>query len=122
VPSACSVDHAPRWTRSRDQADPARVLRESRAALRPGGSFLCVDIAASSNLADNLEHPIAPALYTVSTLHRMTVSLAQGGAGLATMWGQELALKMIAEAGFRDVEVKRVEGDMMNNYDAARRA
>jgi hypothetical protein len=35
----------------------------------------------------------------------MTVSLAEGGAGLGTMWGQELARKMLAEAGFGSVEV-----------------
>jgi 2-polyprenyl-3-methyl-5-hydroxy-6-metoxy-1,4-benzoquinol methylase len=103
-----------------DQADPAAVLAGIRAALRPGGVFLCVDIAASSNLADNMAHPLAPALYAISTMHCMTVSLAQGGAGLGTMWGQELALKMLAEAGFRDVELKRVDGDILNNYYVAR--
>ena len=99
-----------------DQADPAGVLARVRKAVRPGGTFLCVDIAASSNLADNLEHPFATALYAVSTLHCMTVSLAQGGAGLGTMWGQEKALEMLSAAGFAAVDVKRVEGDLMNNY------
>jgi 2-polyprenyl-3-methyl-5-hydroxy-6-metoxy-1,4-benzoquinol methylase len=103
-----------------DQAKPAQVLAGIRAALRPGGTFLCVDIAASSNLADNIEHPLGPALYASSTMHCMTVSLAQGGAGLGTMWGQELALRMLAEAGFRDVAVRKVEGDVLNNYYVAR--
>lgn len=103
-----------------DQADPANVLSRIRGAVRPGGTFLCVDIAASSNLADNLDHPIAPALYTVSTLHCMTVSLAQGGPGLGCMWGQELALEMMSKAGFPNVTVQRVEGDLMNNYYVAR--
>lgn len=103
-----------------DQADPANVLSRIKAAIRPGGTFLCVDIAASSNLADNLDHPIAPALYAVSTLHCMTVSLAQGGAGLGSMWGQELALEMISKAGFSSVKVERVEGNLMNNYYVAR--
>ena len=65
-----------------DQADPAGVLARIRASLRGGGTFLCVDLAASSSLADNLEHPIGAALYAVSTMHCLTVSLAQGGAGL----------------------------------------
>jgi SAM-dependent methyltransferase len=103
-----------------DQAKPAQVLAGIRAALRPGGVFLCVDVAASSNLADNIEHPLGPALYASSTLHCMTVSLAQGGAGLGTMWGQELALRMFAEAGFRDVAVRKVEGDVLNNYYVAK--
>src|SRR6185369_1396518 len=99
-----------------DQADPAGVLARIRNALRPGGTFLCVDIAASSNLADNLEHPLATALYSVSTMHCMTVSLAQGGAGLGAMWGQEKALEMLSAAGFANVDVKRVDGDVLNNY------
>jgi hypothetical protein len=46
----------------------------------------------------------------------MTVSLALGGAGLGTMWGEQVARKMLAEAGFTSVETKRVEGDIMNAY------
>jgi hypothetical protein len=38
------------------------VLSRIKAAICPGGTFMCVDIAASSNLANNLDHPIAPAL------------------------------------------------------------
>jgi hypothetical protein len=45
-----------------------------------------VDIKASSNLADNLELPWAPFLYTVSTLHCMTVSLGLDEDGLGTSW------------------------------------
>ncbi|MEZ4718055.1 MAG: hypothetical protein R2851_18480 [Caldilineaceae bacterium] len=39
-----------------------------------------VDIAASSNLEDNLELPFAPWLYTISCMHCMAVSLAHDGA------------------------------------------
>jgi len=49
------------------------------------------DIAASSYLEKNMEHPLGPFFYTISTMHCMTVSLAQGGDGLGTVWGQELA-------------------------------
>ncbi|MGH2587061.1 MAG: class I SAM-dependent methyltransferase, partial [Dehalococcoidia bacterium] len=59
-----------------DQAHPAAVLRSIARALRSDGSFFMVDIAASSNLEENLEHPLGPLLYTASTLHCMTVSLA----------------------------------------------
>jgi len=97
-----------------------RVLSRIRQALRLVGTFLCVDIAASSNLADNLAHPMAPTLYAVSTMHCLSVSLAQHGAGLGTMWGQELALEMIGKAGFADVRIQRVDGDVMNNYYVAR--
>ena len=51
----------------------------------------------------------------------MTVSLAQGGAGLGAMWGEQKALEMIAAAGFDDVRVETVEGDIFNNYYVATR-
>ena len=104
-----------------DQRDPAAVLSAIHAALRPGGTFLCVDVRAHSDVAGNLEHPLGPFLYTVSTMHCMTVSLALGGAGLGTAWGQQKALEMLAEAGFDDVTVEEVDGDILNNYYVARR-
>lgn len=103
-----------------DQAHPAEVLDRVAAALRPDGTFLMVDSAASSRLEENLDHPIGPTLYTISTMHCMTVSLAAGGAGLGTVWGEQLALEMLADAGFNRVEVKQIEGDFFNNYYVAR--
>jgi SAM-dependent methyltransferase len=102
-----------------DQAQPRKVLTELAAALRPGGTFLMVDIAASSNVEDNVDHPLGPTLYTFSTLHCMTVSLALGGEGLGTAWGEQKAKELLAEAGFDQVEVRRVEGDIFNNYYVA---
>lgn len=99
-----------------DQAAPTKVLANIARALRPGGVFLMVDIAGSSNLEDNYDHPLAPMLYAVSTMHCMTVSLALNGEGLGTMWGEQLAKKMLADAGFTKVDIKRVEGDIMNAY------
>ncbi len=61
-------------------------------------------------------------MYTGSTMHCMTVSLAQGGAGLGSMWGEQLAWRMLAAAGFTDVTVARVEGDIVNNYFICRPA
>jgi hypothetical protein len=80
-----------------------------------------VDIAASSHLHENLEHPLGPALYTASIFHCMTVSLAGGGPGLGTMWGEQKALEILAGAGFDEVEVRRVEADVLNSYYVARR-
>ena len=57
----------------------------------------------------------APMFYAVSTFHRMTVSLALDGDGLSTMWGGEQNVREpLAAAGFRDVQVKQVEGKMTN--------
>lgn len=99
-----------------DQAAPQNVLDGIHKTLKPGGTFLMQDIRASSHLENNLEHPIAPLLYTLSTMHCMTVSLAQDGAGLGTMWGEEMAVDMLHQAGFVSVEVKQLEHDFQNNF------
>ncbi len=99
-----------------DQAQPASVLAGIAKALRPDGVFLMVDIRASSRLEDNLDHLFGPFLYTVSTMHCMTVSLALGGVGLGTVWGRQLATQMLQDAGFSSVELAEVEGDVFNDY------
>ena len=71
-----------------DQAAPRRVLKGIADALKPDGSFLCVDMAGSSYVENNIDNPMAPLLYTFSIFHCMTVSLAQGGEGLGTAWGR----------------------------------
>jgi SAM-dependent methyltransferase len=103
-----------------DQAHPRAVLRAIHDALRPDGVFLMQDIAASSNLHENLDHPLGPTFYTASTMLCMTTSLAYGGEGLGTMWGEQLACQLLAEAGFAHVEVEQIPSDPFNNYYVAR--
>ena len=104
-----------------DQAQPAAMLDSVFRTLAPGGTFLCVDVAASSHVGENIDHPLGPFLYTVSCMHCMTVSLAYDGVGLGAMWGAQKAREMIADAGFVDLEIKKVEGDILNNYYIAKR-
>jgi ubiquinone/menaquinone biosynthesis C-methylase UbiE len=99
-----------------DQARPDRVLGAIHKALRKGGMFLMQDIAASSNLHENIDNPMAPMIYTFSTMHCMTVSLANKGMGLGTAWGEQLAKEMLKQAGFGQVTVRKIEGDILNNY------
>lgn len=104
-----------------DQAKPDVVLKRIFQALRPDGVYLMQDIRASSDVAGNLDHPIAPFLYTISCMHCMTVSLAVNGMGLGAMWGEEKALEMLQDAGFASVEVKQLEHDLQNNYYIVRK-
>lgn len=99
-----------------DQAQPAQVLAGIHAALRPGGVFLMADVKASSRLEDNVGVPLSSYLYTVSTMHCMSVSLAFDGAGLGTVWGRQLATTMLGEAGFADITVTEVAADPGNYY------
>jgi len=105
-----------------DQADPAAVLASIAAALRPDGVFLMQDIAGTSVLQEDVAHPLATFLYTVSCLHCMTVSLSSGGAGLGAMWGERTARRMLAEAGFSRVDVQVLPHDPINLYYVARKA
>lgn len=99
-----------------DQAAPDKVLASISRALRSDGVYLMQDIKASSEVQNNVDHPAGPFLYAISTMHCMTVSLAADGAGLGTMWGRELALKMLGEAGFSNVDVKQLDHDFQNEY------
>jgi SAM-dependent methyltransferase len=110
-----------------DQAQPAKVLKGIYNALRNkqeggeiggrGGIFLMQDMAASSKLEENMENPLGPTLYSISTMHCMTVSLAYNGEGLGTVWGRQKAEEMLKEAGFSEnIEVREVPGDIFNYY------
>lgn len=104
-----------------DQADPAAVLRGVHDALVPGGTFVMIDMAASSDLAENVGNPFAPWIYAISTLHCMTVSLAQDGAGLGAAWGEQVARTMLAEAGFGEVSTRPAPGQALNLIYATQR-
>ncbi|BBY83126.1 methyltransferase [Mycolicibacterium pulveris] len=104
-----------------DQAQPAKVLENIHRALRPSGHLVMVDIKSSSRLEDNVGVPFTTYMYTVSTMHCMTVSLGLDGAGLGTCWGRQLAESMLADAGFGDVQVHEIESDPINLYYLARK-
>ncbi|GGP35470.1 class I SAM-dependent methyltransferase [Streptomyces sindenensis] len=104
-----------------DLARPAETLAAVAGALRDDGVFLMGDIAASSKLEENLDLPLGPTLYAFSVFYCMTTSLSEGGAGLGTVWGRQTALRMLKEAGFGDVRVREVEGDILNVYYVARK-
>ena len=104
-----------------DQAQPARVLANLYRALRPGGVLLMADVKASSRLEENVGAPLSTYLYATSMMHCMTVSLAFDGAGLGAAWGQQLAISMLADAGFDDVLLAETETDPFNNYYIAKK-
>lgn len=105
-----------------DQAKPAAMLAGIGRALRPDGVYLVQDISGSSYLENNLDHPAAPYMYTISLTHCMTVSLACGGEGLGAMWGEEKCVEMLNEAGFPNVSLHRLDHDFINTYYVATKA
>ena len=103
-----------------DQAAPLALLRGIRRSLRSRGVYLMQDIDGHSHHHGNLDHPLGPFMYTISCMHCMTVSLAQGGEGLGAMWGVEKAQELLTEAGFGSVELARLDHDTQNVYAIAR--
>lgn len=99
-----------------DQARPDPVLAGIRQALKADGVYLIQHIAASSQVQENLDHPLGPLLYTISTMHCITVSLAQGGMALGTIWGREKARGMLLTAGFSQIDIHQLEHDIQNDY------
>jgi ubiquinone/menaquinone biosynthesis C-methylase UbiE len=97
-----------------DQTRPLDVLRGVHHILVPGGRFSMVDIAANSNLADNLALPMGPFLYTVSLMHCMPVGLVGKGSGLGMMWGREKAVEMLEKARFQRIRVLKIPDDPFN--------
>jgi len=99
-----------------DQAHPATVLSNIARGLRDDGTYLCVEPKAASALEDNLADPIAAYLYTVSTMHCMSVSIAGGGEGLGTAWGTERTVEYLTDAGFASVESHVRKTDRTNTH------
>ncbi|HSJ09999.1 MAG TPA: class I SAM-dependent methyltransferase [Longimicrobiales bacterium] len=99
-----------------DQARPLAVLKGIRRAIRSDGVYIMQDIHGSSHVHENVGSPLAALLYTVSCMHCMTVSLAQGGDGLGAMWGRQKALEMLGQAGFGDVDIRRLPHDIQNDF------
>jgi 2-polyprenyl-3-methyl-5-hydroxy-6-metoxy-1,4-benzoquinol methylase len=99
-----------------DQGRPLNVLKGIWRALKSDGVYLMQDINGSSHVHKDIDHPVGTFLYTASCMHCMTVSLAQGGEGLGTMWGEEKTREYLHQAGFRSVTTHRLAHDIMNNW------
>ena len=104
-----------------DQARPAQVLGAIHTMLEPGGTLLLCEPRLSSRLEDNIGDPQGPLTYAISLLHCMTVSLAEGGAGLGTAWGEQVAVGLLVDAGFGPVAVHDCPRDPGNAVFVTRR-
>ncbi|MGQ0604107.1 MAG: class I SAM-dependent methyltransferase, partial [Anaerolineales bacterium] len=104
-----------------DQGKPLNVLKGIQRALKADGVYLMQDIRGSSHVYHDIGHPVGTFLYTASTMHCMTVSLAQGGEGLGAMWGEEKTRAYLQKAGFRSVETNQLAHDFSNNWYVVRK-
>lgn len=93
-----------------DAVAPRELLGAIRRALRPGGTFLCLEFNCPDRLEDDLGNPLATLGYTGSVLFCMTTSLAHGGAALGSRGLPERKLReLCTEAGFGSVRRAPIE-------------
>jgi len=117
-----AFDYVTAFDAIHDQTRPLEALMGVHHILSLGGLFSMVDIAARSDVVDNMEHPMAPFLYTVSLLHCMPVGLLDGGMGLGMMWGREKAIEMLTDAGFKEIRVMEIPEDPFNLHFQCRKS
>lgn len=87
-----------------DTGDIFNVVQRIYVSLRPVGTFLLQDVAASSNTKDNLNHPAGPLLYTISLMYSVPAVLHKTNSeedAVGVMWGNDKALNVIRGAGFK---------------------
>ena len=117
-----SFDFVSTFDAVHDQAKPLHLLKGIYRALRPDGVYLMQDISGTSHVDKDIDHPLGTLLYTISCMHCMTVSLAQGGEGLGAMWGEAQTRDYLKRAGFKSVTTNKLEHDIQNNWYIVRKA
>ncbi|MEZ5934763.1 MAG: class I SAM-dependent methyltransferase [Alphaproteobacteria bacterium] len=86
-----------------DMGDPVGAARHVRQALKPDGSWMIVEPAASDRLEDNL-NPVSRLYYAASTMICVPTSLDQPvGAALGAQAGLKRLSSAISEGGFSHV-------------------
>jgi ubiquinone/menaquinone biosynthesis C-methylase UbiE len=83
-----------------DMGDPLAAARHVRQALKPDGTWLIVEPAATDDVAGNL-NPVGRAYYSFSTLLCVPNALSQpGGYALGAQAGAAAIRQVVTDAGF----------------------
>lgn len=87
LPTDSSIDFITTFDCIHDMTHPAEMMHAIRAALKPNGTWLLVDIKAHDTFALNAQkNPMAPLMYGISVLSCMSSAMSSpGGAGLGTL-------------------------------------
>jgi 2-polyprenyl-3-methyl-5-hydroxy-6-metoxy-1,4-benzoquinol methylase len=99
-----------------DQGKPLNVLKGIYRALKRDGVYMMQDISGTSHLEEDIKHPIGTFLYTISCMHCMTVSLAQGGEGLGAMWARKKQKNTLEKPGLNQSKQNKLAHDIQNNW------
>jgi 2-polyprenyl-3-methyl-5-hydroxy-6-metoxy-1,4-benzoquinol methylase len=117
LPRDASFDFILTWDCLHDMTEPVEAMRAIRAAIKPDGTWLIVDINGMPTPEENYSHPIGALLYSLSVLDCLACSThKEGGAGLGTLGLPEpVARKMATEAGFTRFTVRDF-GNPLNSF------
>ncbi len=90
-----------------DMGDPVGIASYARSRLKPGGTVLLVEPFALADRVQNIrENPMAPLLYTASSVICTPNSLSQDvGRGLGAQTGPDNLKAVLGEAGYSQVRV-----------------
>jgi 2-polyprenyl-3-methyl-5-hydroxy-6-metoxy-1,4-benzoquinol methylase len=117
LPRDESFDFIITWDCLHDMTNPAEAMRAIRAAIKPDGTWLIVDINGRPTPEENYTYPLGSLLYSFSVLDCLGCSTCdEGGAGLGTLGLPEpVARKMTVEAGFTHFTVRDF-GNPLNSF------
>jgi SAM-dependent methyltransferase len=99
LPETPKFDFITSFDAIHDMVDPRGAVRAIRRALADDGTYMMMEVKGGETLTENL-NPLGALMYSMSTLHCLTVSLAHGGEGIGTLMGERKARELAEEAGF----------------------
>lgn len=85
--------------------DPAAVVGQIHAVLKPGGAVMIAESAMTGDLTADSANPFATIVYSAGLLYCLQENLAAGGVGLSGGDGPSWVTDALAGAGFADVTV-----------------
>jgi hypothetical protein len=106
--------------RIHDMADPVGALRAIRGLLDADGLFVWSEPTGSTNPLENRDDSLARVRAALSPYHCLTVSLAEGGAGLGTLLGEQGARDLARAAGYDAFEILPVDSPVQAFYGLRR--
>jgi SAM-dependent methyltransferase len=99
-----------------DSVDPIGLLSAIRGALRENGTFLMLEMNASSDVEAN-HNPLGGLLHRADKLCRMTTSLAGASPSAGACIGEERARELAYAAGFRHFRKLPIENPCSVLYE-----
>ena len=119
LPRDASFDFILTWDCLHDMTDPSGAMRSIRAAIKPDGTWLIVDINGMPSAEENHAHPLGALLYSFSVLDCLSCStFEEGGAALGTLGLPEpVARKLVAASGFTRFTVRDFDNPLNSFYE-----